>query len=227
MTRKWSPRGKLFAGLALVLALSAFGLTRSYVQRLSAMDPGSPTFVLVAVQHLARGTTLETSMFRTESFPSAFVPPGAVADSTDVAGKTVVAPMDEGEVLTTSRLGERAGPVAALVPTGLRAVLVPTALPPGALRPGDRVDVLATFTGARPYTETVATSIEVLDALDPGGGALGDGPRGPVLVLLADPSSAEGIAHAVAAARVDIAIVGPQEATQTPQPVASPTPASG
>lgn len=227
MTRKWSPRGKLFAGLAFVLALSAFGLTRSYAQRLSAMDPGSPTFVLVAARDLARGTTLGPGMLRTERYPAAFVPPGAVAGSADVAGKTIVASMEEGEVLTTSRLGDRAGPVAALVPAGLRAVMVPTELPGGAVTPGDRVDVLATYMGGQPYTETVATSIEVLDALDTGSSGLGDGPHGPVLVLLVDPSSAEKIAHAVEAARIDVAIVGPQEVTQTPQTPASATPATG
>ena len=227
MTRKWSPRGKLFAGLAAVLALSAFGLARSYAQRLSAMDPGSPAQVLVAAQDLARGTTLDERMLKTESLPAAFVPPGAVAGSAEVNGKTILAPIDEGEVVTSSRLGDRAGPVAALVPPGLRAVLVPTDLPVGTVVPGDRVDVLATYSGGQPYTETVAASVEVLDAIDTGSGGFGDGPRGPVLVLLADPSSAEQIAHAVAAARVDVAIVGPQEVTQTPQSSASPTPAAG
>lgn len=227
MTRKWSPRGKLFAGLAAVLALAAFGTARSYAQRLRAMDPGAPIRVLVAAKHLERGTTLEEDMLRPVSLPAAFVPPGAVAESADVAGDTVVAPMNEGEVLTGSRLGTRAGPVAALVPAGLRAVMVPTDLPPGTIRPGDRVDVLATYMGGQPYTETVASAVEVLDALDPSGGGLGEGPSGPVLVLLADPSSAERIAHAVAAARVDVAIIGPQDATQTPQAPASETPSTG
>jgi len=227
LTRKWSPRGKLFAGLAAVLALSAFGLARSYAQRLSAMDPGSPTQVLVAAQDMARGTTLEEGMLRIESFPAAFVPSGAATEPADVYGKTILASIDEGEVVTNSRLGDPAGPVAALVPTGLRAVMVPTDLPLHTVMPGDRVDVLATYTGGQPYTETVADAVEVLDAIDPGSGGLGDGPGGPVLVLLADPSSAERIAHAVAAARVDIAIVGPREVTQTPQASASPTPAAG
>ena len=210
MSRKWSPRSKLFAGLAAVLALSAFGLARSYAQRLSAMDPGSPTQVLVAAQDMARGTALEDGMMEVGNIPAAFVPPGAVAGSTDVSGKTLLAPIVVGEVITSSRLGDGAGPVAALVPAGLRAVMVPTDLPPGVVLPGDRVDVLATYTGGQPYTETVAASVEIIASLAPEGGGLGDGPRGPVLVLLTDPSSAEEIAHAVAAARVDVAVVGPQ-----------------
>ena len=227
MARKWSPRGKLFAGIAAVLALSAFGLTRAYAQRLSAMDPGSPTQVLVAAKDLAGGTTLMEGMLRVESFPEAFVPPGAVSASAEVSGKTVVASVSEGEVLTASRLGAGAGPVAALVPEGLRAVMVPTSLPAGTVVPGDRVDVLATYAGGQPYTETVATAVEVLDAVDPASGGLGEGPSGPVLVLLADPSTTERIAHAVAAARVDVAIVGPQEVTQTPQTSPSPTSTGG
>lgn len=210
MSRKWSPRSKLFAGLAAVLALAAFGLVRSYAQRLSAMDPGSPTEVLVAAQDLARGTTLERGMMGVSDIPAAFVPPGAVAGSTDVSGKTLLAPIVVGEVITSSRLGDGAGPVAALVPAGLRAVMMPTDLLPSVVTPGDRVDVLATYAGGQPYTETVATSIEIIATLDPKGGGLGDGPHGPVLVLLTDPSSAEEIAHAVAAARVDVAVVGPQ-----------------
>jgi pilus assembly protein CpaB len=227
LSRKWSPRSKLFAGLAAVLALAAFGLASSYAQRLSAMDPGSPTRVLVAARDLARGTALEEGTVNVGNVPAAFVPPGAVAASQDVSGKMLLAPIAAGEVITSSRLGDLAGPVAALVPSGLRAVMVPTDMPPGVLTPGDRVDVLATYTGGQPYTETVAASVEIIDTLDPGGGGLGEGPSGPVLVLLTDPSSAEDIAHAVAAARVDVAVVGPEGVTRSPQPTPAPFAADG
>lgn len=213
--------------MAAVLALSAFTLTRSYAQRLTALDPGSPTRVLVAAKDLVRGARLDEGLVAIQDMPATFVPPGAVASLEAVSGKTLLAPIAAGEVITRSRLGVEAGPVAALVPAGLRAVMVPTDLPPAVVAPGDHVDVLATYTGGQPYTETVASSVEIIDTLDPQSGGLGDGPHGPVLVLLADPSSAAEIAHAVAAARVDVAVVGPDAATQTPQTSQVPVAADG
>lgn len=156
-------------------------------------------------------------MLRIEEIPSKFAPPGAVGSIDVVEGRTLAADVLAGEAVTNARVGaEGAGPVAALVPSGLRAVTVGSGVPPGSIRPGDRVDVLATFGGPHPHTETVATCLEVLLVLGPDGssgvvvsaaGGAGDG--GPSLVLLVSPDEAERLAYAKAFADISIAIDGP------------------
>ena len=222
MRRKWSPRSKLFAGLSVGFALASFFLVKAYVNRIQALEPGSPVEIVVAARDLERGTSLDPGMVKLLNVPGRFAPPGALKSPDDMAGRTLLSGVAEGEVLTDSRLSSEAGPVAGLVPAGLRAVTLPTSLPEGAVVEGDRVDVLATYTGGQPYTETTGESLEVLNVLPAQGGGISGGTTGPTLVLLVDPAGAERIAHALAFARMTISILGPdEEATQTPQP---PTP---
>jgi Flp pilus assembly protein CpaB len=88
---------------------------------------------------------------------------------------------------------------------------VGAAIPPGALRAGDRVDVYATFGGPHPYTETVATGLEVLvllgdDGADGTTAITSDSSTGPSLMLLVSPEEAERLAYATAFADLAIAI---------------------
>lgn len=226
MRRKWSTASKAFAVLAVASAAAAFLLVRGYVARLEALRPvvGTPVPVLVAATDLSRGTTLSASMLRQEDLPSAFAPPGALADAAGVEGRTLVSDLAEGEVLTRTRLGvEGAGPVAALVPPGLRAFAVPASLPPGSVRSGDRVDVLATFGGGRPHTETVATGLEVLMVLgvEANGeitAVAGADASAPSLVLLVSPDQAERLAYARAFADLSVSIEGTESPVPTPPP---------
>ena len=106
--------------------------------------------------------------------------------------------------------------MAALVPSGLRAFVVPAGVPAGVVRAGDRVDVLATFGGPHPYTDTVGTGLEVLSVVEDGGGAVeAGGSAGPSLVLLVSPETAERLAHASAFAQLSIT-VAPAEASAEP-----------
>jgi Flp pilus assembly protein CpaB len=141
------------------------------------------------------------------------------------AGRTLIAPLAEGEPLTRTRLApRRAGPVAALVPRGFRALSVASSLPRGSVRRGDRVDLLATFAGGRPHTETVATGLQVLTVLspDPQSAQAGLGDTAPVadsagtgtdeaLVLLVTPDQAEEVAYAKAFADLTVSVEGPSE----------------
>jgi hypothetical protein len=71
------------------------------------------------------------------------------------------------------------------------------------------VDVLATFGGQHPYTETAATGLEVLSVLDAGGGLAGSGTdQGPTLVLLVTPDAAERLAYAKAFADLTVTVAG-------------------
>lgn len=218
MRRKWSPVSKLFLALAVASGGAAFLLVRGYAARLDALRPalGAPVSVVVAATDLSRGTTVTASMLRQESIPYAFVPPGALAGPEQAEGATLASDIAAGEPLTRTRLAaEGTGPVASLVPPGLRAFTVEAGLPRGSVLPGDRVDVLATFGGGRPHTETVASGLEVLLVLqaDQAGGpipaASADPGAGPQLVLLVSPSEAEQLAYAKAFADLTVSIEPP------------------
>lgn len=210
--RKWSRRSKAFAGLAVVSGAAAFALVDGYAARLEALRPvtGEPVPVVVAAQDLGRGTAVEEASLRVELVPVGFAPPGRVAEPAAVAGRTLVSDVAEGEAITRTRLAVAGGPVASLVPAGLRAFPIRVGSPAGTVRPGDHVDVLATFGGPRPYTDTVASGLEVLTIVEPEADAFAaGGPAGASLVLLVGPEIAEELAYAAAFADLSVAIAPP------------------
>ena len=209
---------------AVVLGALAFVVVRGYQDRVEALHPavGPPVEIVVAATDLARGTALSNEMLDTASVPEDFVPPGAVPDIATVIGRVLTSDIEGGEILTRSRLAATTvGPVAALVPEGLRAVVVPSGAPAGTIRAGDRVEVYATYGGGRPHTELVATGLEVVRVLAGGAssgsgvGGTSTGDPGVALVLLVDGDAAARLAYAHAFGQLQIAILGP-----VPTPVA-------
>jgi pilus assembly protein CpaB len=210
MLRRWSTASRLFALLAVASGIAAFAIVRGYASQLEALRPvvGQPMPVVIAAADLARGTSIGASMVRVAPLPSMLAPPGSFPDATELEGRVLLTDVAAGEAITRTRLAARsAGPVAALVEPGLRAAVVDSGLPPGAVRPGDRVDVLATYGGERPHTETVASGLEVLRVMDPSpSGTVGSGSETPSLVLLVSPLDAERLAYAKAFADLDVSI---------------------
>ncbi|MEX2406649.1 MAG: Flp pilus assembly protein CpaB, partial [Actinomycetota bacterium] len=175
--RRWSRRSKVFAILAVLSGSMAFALVDGYADRLEALRPvtGDPVPVVVAARPLVRGETLSEDAVAVREMPAAFAPPGRIASAAAVAGRTLVSDVAEGEPVTRTRLGVAGGTIATLVPSGLRAFPVTVSIAPDAIRAGDRVDVIATFGGPRPYTDTVASELEVLAILEPDDGAFAAG----------------------------------------------------
>lgn len=208
--RRWSPRSRLFAALSVLTGAGAFLVVHGYAARLEALRPvaGEPIPVVVAARSLSRGTVLSPDVLRVRRLPSTFAPPGAIGSVEQAEGRTLVSDLAEGEAVTDTRVGVAGGAVASLVPSGLRAFPIRGGVPPGTLRPGDRVDVLATFGGPRPYTDTVASGLEVLTILEDRDETFAAGAQGPSLVLLVSPDTAERLAYAVAFGTLSIS-VGP------------------
>ena len=209
MRRKRPRAAKVLLAFSVLLASTATLLLRGHLQQLearaAAAGPGRP--VVVAAVDLTRGSAIGPQQVRIERIPERFTSPGALRSTTTAVGRTAGTDIQAGEPITTSRLAPAGGPVAALVPRGLRAVGVGVGVPPGPLAPGDRVDVLATYAGGQPHTETVVTAAEVLmvqGSDDPGGG-------GTAVVLLVWPGDAERLAYARAFADLSIAVVSPAE----------------
>jgi Flp pilus assembly protein CpaB len=165
---------------------------------------------------------------RLARMPITYAPPGALTDLTKAVGRVALADLSPGEVVTETRLARvRAGPVASLIPQGLRAFAVPISLPRGLVAAGDLVDVLATFNAGQPHTEIVVSAVEVLLVLGTGsmghdglsGSGAGGGPDldagaagvggATTLVLLVSPDQQERLAFARAFANLEVTMGPP------------------
>lgn len=222
--RRWPTSAKLLLLTGVLCGALAFASMRGYAANLEATRPdvGPSVSVVMAARDLERGQTLDASMLEAGELPAAFLPPGAMETITGAEGRVLTGSVAAGEVLTMSRVAApSSGPVAAIVPPGLRAVVVPAGLPGAIVRAGDRVDLLATFGGGRPYTQAVVTAVEVLRVLAAEDAVAGvTSSAGVQLVLLVGPEDAERIAYAKTFAQLEVAIVAAPELT--PSPSASP-----
>lgn len=229
LRRKWPLSARIFFGLSLALGLGAVALMSGYRSQIERLRPdlGPPTTVVVAVHDLARGVVIADADVALRAVPSGVVPAGALTAASEGSGRVLLAGIGTGDVLTDMRLApEGAGPLAALVPPGFLAVVVPSSLPEGAVLPGDTVDVLTTFGGAHPHTETSATGAQVLSVLAAASVGSTDigAATGPQLVLLVDAATASSLAYAAAFGHVAIAVnppvvTGSQEGGPSPPPV--------
>ena len=92
-------------------------------------------------------------------------------------------------------------------------------LPSDVLEPGDRVDVIATFGGPRPYTDTVGSGLEILSVVEQDEETFqAGGATGPSLVLLVSPETAEQLAHAAAFGQITVTT---RRSTRSDEPGAS------
>jgi Flp pilus assembly protein CpaB len=133
--------------------------------RAEAARYGSLRTVAVATRAVDVGTVLRPADVSEERVPAAFLPEGPVGSASDAVGRTVVVPLFRGAPLLRGQLAPWGlQGVAALLPPGRRAVAVPIGDATPKLRPGDVVDVLATFEseGGEPTVE-VAVGAPVVD----------------------------------------------------------------
>jgi pilus assembly protein CpaB len=209
MRRRRPPASRVLMVLSILLAAIATLVLRGHLARVEARAgaAGPGRSVVVADVPLERGATIDPSDLSMGRIPERYLPPGALADPGEAAGRMLAADVAAGEPITTTRLAAGGGPVASLIPAGLRAVPLAVALPGGAVESGDRVDVLATFSEGQPHTETVVTGAEVLAVLE--ASEVDDFGAATTLVVLVGPDDAERLAYARAFADLAVAIAPP------------------
>lgn len=173
----------------------------------AASDPAPTVRVVVVSGDVAAGTLIDGDDLETAAIPAPG-PVGALTDPAQAIGSLAVTAFTAGEPVTGARLARPGGPLVAQVPPGLLGVPVAVAALPDGLRAGDRIDVFATFTSARPYTTTVATDVAVLDVADGTGGSFGAGGGGDRLVVLASPEVARQLVQAAATGALAVAVRG-------------------
>jgi Flp pilus assembly protein CpaB len=226
--RRRSRSSRLYIVVSVVLAVVAGVAVHAHLSRVAVATGrgGEYRTVVVASGPIHRGATIRRQNLRPIRFPEAYAPPGSFSGVDQAAGRVALADLARGEAVTETRLARvRAGPVASLIPQGLRAFAVPTSLPLGSLAAGDRVDILATYSGGEPHTETVVTGVEVLfvlgrssshsgpsTGLDLDAAAAGAGDS-ITLILLVSSDQEERLAFARAFADLQVAIAPPLATT--------------
>ena len=150
MLRHRRPLAALFAGLAVLLALSA----------LHAEPPGRS--VVVTAHDIASGTVLDGNDVRRATLPEAVVPAHSTQRVDDVVGRTVAGPMRRGEVVTDRRVVHADRMSGFPTGTVLATVRLADADALSSLGVGDRVDVVAVDPEGGTDTEVVARGVEIL-----------------------------------------------------------------
>ena len=206
MRLRRSPLG--FWALALALSLAS-GLTVSRLVGEAARRAqrlGGLVDVPVTTRSVGAGRPLGPGDVAVRRLPAAVLPAGRPAHRPE--GRVTLVPLVRGEVVLATRLApDGLRGVAALVPPGHRALAVP-AEPGGlSLRPGDRVDVLATFDLAAGVTRggegegaptfPVATAALVVDV------------TGEAVTVAVPPAQAPRVAFALARGTVTLALTVP------------------
>lgn len=137
--------------LALTFGGSAAVGVRSFVQRSGTAGPKAETVpVVVAVVDIARGGTITSELVKTRDYPKDMVPAGALTKPSEAIDRAVAIPLVKDEPVLEGKLSTRGAGrgLAALVPSGMRAVTIQTpnvaSGVAGFVMPGNEVDVLLT-----------------------------------------------------------------------------------
>lgn len=137
---------------ALVAGLGALGIAWGYLAAREAYFNhfSEPVTVFVAKQDIVEGTLIDESYLALQSFPRRFLQPGSMNDPEALVGTVSRVPILMGEQILSSKLmglGAKSG-LAYRIPEGHRALSIPVDEASGLsglIRPGNRVDLVATF----------------------------------------------------------------------------------
>lgn len=190
--------------LAVIAAMSAAAIG---ITALSP-KPAPTTTVVVADHRLNGGLRLDTSDLRAREIPTAAVPADAVRELDQVVGQTLIAPLSAGSVLTElSVLGDR--PV-----VEDDHILAPVRVADPAvvdlLRPGDRIDILASSPESGGQTRRIAEDVRVVTIPQPdsdSGGLTGGTVEQRTLLLVEVPrEQATALADAAAGSQLGVVL---------------------
>ncbi len=154
--------------LALVLAVAAGLMVFQWMasQKRSAPVAKMETSpVVVAALDLPRGVTLKPDMLRMADYPQSALPAKFFDDPLQLVGRVIISAVGENEPVTPLRLAgadNAVAGVAAMISSGHRAMAVKgnkVMGMSGFIRPGDRVDIIATLMTGEQNNEAMTKSV--------------------------------------------------------------------
>lgn len=171
-----SARALIQITVALVLAMVSGILIFMWTSRVTQQKTSAPAVaetvpVIVAKIDIKRGTKLEIDMLQTRQFTPDSRPSGAFSSAEEIEGRVLSTNVGGNEAVTASKLADptiMGGGVSALIEPGKRAMSVKgneVMGLSGFVRPGDRVDVIATMAQGRndrAVTKLVLERVKVL-----------------------------------------------------------------
>lgn len=155
-------RPVLLASLAVLASfMIAWGFLKLKANHLNQLV--EPATVFVANQDIPEGTPLDEVYLATLSIPKRFVQPAAVVSLQELSEAVTAVPILKGEQIVATKLTHLLNKTGLSVrlPEGMRAIslsLDEPALSAGLIRPGNFVDVVATFEMANEAAETQVTT---------------------------------------------------------------------
>ncbi len=213
-------RSLLFLVLAVVFGFAAMGLTRTYLAKAAAapvLEEIGLVEVALAAHDLPVGTAIGADDIRLVEWPETHAPKKAFGSKAELNGRVLRHPLSEGDPIFPSLLlpeGAVSGLVS-MIGEGHRAVSVKVDAVIGVagfIKPGTRVDVLATLRRSdnQHFSKVVLQDVRVL-AVDQ---ALEDTTDGEpkvvnVVTLEVEPQNAERLIHAAHEGRLQLALRNP------------------
>ncbi|MHB0912933.1 MAG: Flp pilus assembly protein CpaB [Armatimonadota bacterium] len=156
-------RGKVLV-IALVLGVLSSGLVYVFLAK-QAERARAEIAVVTAQQAIRKGTIIEAGMVGIQSVPRNIIPPGTAVNTGAVIGRVASREIRPGEPVSVDCIASR-DRLSYEVPLLMRAVTVavdPVIAVGGFLKPGDRVDVIATFSvNDATVTRTVLQNVQLL-----------------------------------------------------------------
>ncbi len=160
--------------IVVILAL-IFGASAAILVNLlrPVVSAGETVSVLVAAIGIPRYTNITPEMLKTVDLPKNQVPAGALLRIDDVIDRVVDVPLFKDEWILDAKLSAKGAGrgLAAVIPTGMRAVTIPTpniaSGVAGFILPGNKVDVLLTMHSSgdlsrNDSTRVVLGNVEIL-----------------------------------------------------------------
>jgi Flp pilus assembly protein CpaB len=196
--------------LATLLAVAALVLAVRPPAEPAASATGPPTVRLVVARgDLQAGSVLAPADLEVTRWPADLAPTGAVRSADELAGRTLAGPLHSGEPVTDLRL---VGPgLTASLPAG--QVAAPVRLADLAVaelvRPGDRVDVLATAADATEAEVVVSDALVLAPSADPDPEAGSPAGSAGLLLLAVDAATGARLAAAAAADTLSVTLAPP------------------
>lgn len=213
-------RSLLFLALALVFGAAAAVTARNYVSdraTRTVIQPVELAPVVTAARDISVGTAVRGEDIETLEWPRKHLPEGALGSEAQVLGRVLRRAVAQGEPLFKSMLlpqGTAAG-LPALISDQHRAVSVKVDAVVGVagfIKPGARVDVLATLrtADAPNFSNVILQDVRVL-AVDQTLEQVNDGDPKVVNVATLEvlPEEAEHLVHAAHEGRLQLALRGP------------------